>query len=354
MKKIIELFSGAGGLSLGFEQAGFQNLFSVEFNPQAAQTYRKNFPNHHLIEGDIKEITNSKIKELQGNNEVDVIIGGPPCQGFSMAGNIGRKFIDDDRNRLFKEFVRFVDVIQPKMFVMENVARLATHNKGQTIKEIISEFEKLGYIVDPKVLQAADYGVPQKRQRIFIVGYKKGKFSFPEIQEKHTTVKEAIGDLPELKNGQISQIPNHFAMNHSEQMLEKMAFIKDGGDRKDIPENLRPKSGDIRKYIRYASDKPSVTVTGDMRKIFHYSQNRALSPRELARLQTFPDDFIFEGNSISIQQQIGNAVPPLLGKVVAEQVKKCLNSREGNHVKLQTPQNKLYWQQGETLKMGVR
>lgn len=334
-RHIIDLFSGAGGLSLGFEQVGFQNLFSVEFNHEAAETYRKNFPDHKLIEGDIREIDNEKIKKLQGNNKVDVIIGGPPCQGFSMAGNIGRKFIDDERNKLFKEFVRFVDVIQPKMFVMENVARLNTHNKGQTIIEIVSEFEKLGYEVEKQVLQAADYGVPQKRQRIFVVGHKSGSFSFPKIQHRIKTVKEAIEDLPKLTSGENSAIPNHFAMNHSKQMLEKMSYIKDGGDRNDIPEKLRPKSGDIRKYIRYNSNKPSVTVTGDMRKIFHYSQNRALSPRELARLQTFPDSFIFEGNSISIQQQIGNAVPPMLAKAVAEQVKKSLVADKGKNVRLQ-------------------
>ena len=145
--KIIDLFSGSGGLSLGFAQAGFENLFSVEFNHQAAKTYRINFPHHTLIEGDIKEVSNSKIRELQNNNIVDIIVGGPPCQGFSIAGNIGRRFVDDERNKLFKEFVRFVHVIQPKMFLMENVARLATHNKGQTIKEILTEFENLGYDV---------------------------------------------------------------------------------------------------------------------------------------------------------------------------------------------------------------
>jgi DNA (cytosine-5-)-methyltransferase len=330
--KIIDLFSGSGGLSLGFAQAGFENLFSVEFNHQAAKTYRKNFPHHTLIEGDIKEVSNSKIRELQNNNIVDIIVGGPPCQGFSIAGNIGRRFVDDERNKLFKEFVRFVHVIQPKMFLMENVARLATHNKGQTIKEILTEFENLGYDVKAEVLQAADYGVPQKRQRIFIVGTKFGVFHYPKKQGITPTVRETIDDLPPLKNGQSSEIPNHFAMTHSEQMLQKMSYVKDGGDRNDIPTEIRPKSGDVRKYIRYASNKPSVTVTGDMRKIFHYNQNRALSPRELARLQTFPDNFIFEGNSISIQQQIGNAVPPKLAKAIAEEIKKTLKSYEGDYV----------------------
>ncbi|WP_241003793.1 DNA cytosine methyltransferase [Lactococcus taiwanensis] len=320
----VDLFSGAGGLSLGFEKAGFKNIFAVEHDKQISKTYKKNFPDNNLLVTDIKKITESEINDLVGNNKVDVVVGGPPCQGFSLAGKNGRTFVDDERNYLFKEFIRFVSVIKPKMFVMENVARMASHNKGETIKEIKSSFEELGYIVQHKVLQAADYGIPQKRQRVFVVGSKLEGFEYPEVFEKQISVKEAIGDLPRLASGQKSSIPNHNAMNHSEQMLKKMSYIKDGGDRKDIPENLRPVTGDIRKYIRYNSKLPSVTVTGDMRKIFHYEQNRALTCRELARLQSFPDDFIFEGNSISVQQQIGNAVPPKLGFVVANEVKKVL------------------------------
>lgn len=292
-----------------------------------AESYKKNFPTHNLLVKDIQEITDDEIITLQHNQEVDVVIGGPPCQGFSLAGRIGRSFVEDKRNYLFKEFVRVVKIIDPPMFVMENVARMLSHNKCQTILEIKTEFESLGYKVQYKVLQAADYGVPQKRQRVFIVGTKNKEFNFPTPIGKTITVKEAIGDLPPLKSGETSSIPNHFAMKHSEQMLKKMSYVTDGGDRNQIPEDLRPKTGDIRKYIRYDSQKPSVTVTGDMRKIFHYEQNRALTPRELARLQSFPDSFIFEGNSISIQQQIGNAVPPLLGYAVAKQVKESLERK---------------------------
>ena len=149
-------------------------------------------------------------------------------------------------------------------------------------------------------------------------------FEFPEGNNNKISVKEAIEDLPALANGEKSSIPNHFAMKHTKQMLKKMSYVTDGGDRSDIPEELRPKSGDARKYIKYYSSQPSVTVTGDMRKIFHYEQNRALSSRELARLQTFPDSFIFEGTSISVQQQIGNAVPPNLSEGVAKNVRKSL------------------------------
>ncbi|MGO1653000.1 DNA cytosine methyltransferase [Senegalia sp. (in: firmicutes)] len=322
MLNYIDLFSGAGGMSLGFEKAGFKNIFSLEFNREIAETYKKNFPETNLIIKDIVELSETEIKEIIGGLDIDVVVGGPPCQGFSLAGKIGRTFIEDDRNYLFNEFVRVVSIVKPKIFIVENVARMASHNKGKTILEIINEFEKLGYNVEYDVLQTSDYGIPQKRQRIIIVGTRGSVFKFPEKNESVLTIKDAIDDLPRLKSAEKSNIPNHNAMNHSAQMLEKMSYIKDGGDRDDIPEELRPKTGDARKYICYNSKKPSPTVTGDMRKIFHYEQNRALTQRELARLQTFPDDFIFVGNSMKIQQEIGNAVPPKLAYKLALQVKK--------------------------------
>lgn len=325
----IDLFSGAGGMSLGFDEAGFKNLFSIEFNKEFAQTYNKNFPNHKLIIDDIKNVTERQIYDIIKNEKVDVIIGGPPCQGFSLAGKIGRNFLDDDRNRLFKEFVRFVRILKPKVFVLENVKAMERHNKGKTIQEIVSSFEQIGYEVKYKVLNAADYGVPQERRRIFIVGtLGKNNFCYPKKENKIVTIQEAIGDLPKLNNGENSNIPNHKAMHHTKQMLEKMKYVKDGGNRNDIPEKIRPKSGDSRKYIRYNSKKPSFCVTGDMRKIFHYNQNRALTCRELARLQTFPDTFIFLGNTGSVQQQIGNAVPVLLAYKIALQVKEVLNHEQ--------------------------
>lgn len=329
MKKYtyMDLFAGAGGMSLGFDNAGFKNLLAVEFNKDFAETYKKNFPRHNLIVDDIKNVTEQQIYDIIKNKKVDVIIGGPPCQGFSIAGNIGRNFIDDDRNRLFKEFVRFVKIIKPRVFVLENVAAMERHNKGKTIKEIVSSFKEIGYDIKYKVLNAVNYGVPQERRRIFIVGtLGENNFEYPQEINKTVTVKDAIDDLPKLENGETSEIPNHTAMKHSAQMLEKMSYVSDGGNRNDIPESLRPKSGDSRKYIRYNSKKPSFCVTGDMRKIFHYSQNRALTCRELARLQTFPDSFVFLGNTGKVQQQIGNAVPVLLASKIALQVKEVLDN----------------------------
>ncbi|MBS1571417.1 MAG: DNA (cytosine-5-)-methyltransferase, partial [Bacteroidetes bacterium] len=298
---------------------GFQNIFSIDIEPSFCETYKYNFPHHQLIEKDICKLTNEEIKSLSCGGDVDVVIGGPPCQGFSIAGNIGRKFIEDPRNRLFKEFVRVVKVINPKYFVMENVARLYNHNRGETKKEIIDDFENLGYKVECKILNSADFGVPQIRKRVIFIGSRLNKkIEFPEkTTEKYLTVKEALHHYPMLSNGEESKIPNHIAMSHSSQMLEKMSYITDGGSREEIPLKLRPKSGDVRKYIRYKSDEPSVCVTGDMRKIFHYEQNRALTVRELAKLQTYPDDFIFKGTKISQQQQVGNSVPPKMAEAIA-------------------------------------
>ena len=326
--KYIDLFAGAGGMSLGFDKAEFENILAVEYDKCFAETYSFNFPKHNLKVADIKNISNEEIKKLIGNNKIDVIIGGPPCQGFSIAGKIGRNFIEDERNQLFKEFVRFVEVIKPRIFVMENVAALKTHNKGKTIEEIVKEFERVGYTVKYDVLNAVNYGVPQQRRRIFVIGTldKENKFNFPEKTTKQITIAEALKGLPKLESGETSDIPNHNAMNHSKQMLEKMSYVKDGGNRNDIPEDIRPKSGDIRKYIRYNSNEPSICITGDMKKVFHFNQNRALTGRELARIQTFPDDFIFKGNAGKVQQQIGNAVPPKLAFQIANSVKEVLDN----------------------------
>lgn len=324
----IDLFSGSGGFSLGFDWAGFKNIFSVEYDKEICKTYRFNFPNHQLEECDISSLTEERIKQLIGNNTVDVVIGGPPCQGFSIAGCIGRRFAEDPRNRLFTEFVRVVSIAKPKCFVMENVARLYTRFNGATREEIKSCFNKIGYRVEARVVCASEYGVPQNRNRVLFIGRRNdvgGDIYFPiKSGNKHLTVKDAIDKYPILRSGESSDIPNHEAMVHSIQMLSKMQYVRDGGDRNDIPEHIRPSKGDVRKYIRYDSTKPSICITGDMRKVFHYSQNRALTVRELAAIQTYPDNFIFLGSKILQQQMVGNSVPPVLAQAIAEAVKKML------------------------------
>ena len=319
----LDLFSGAGGFSLGFLKSGaFNILLSIDNNPKLSITYEKNFNFIKHINRDILTFDDMAIQELQKKYNFEVIIGGPPCQGFSLAGKIGRMELQDDRNKLFLAYLNFIRNSKPKIFIMENVATLARHNKRQTLKEILECFSNIGYDVKYEILNAKDYGIAQNRSRIFIIGtLTHNTFVFPKKENTEVTIKKAIDDLPNLSSGEKSQIPNHSAMIHSSQMLEKMSYVKDGGNREQIPLAIRPKSGDIRKYIRYDSTKPSIAITGDMRKVFHYSQNRALSARELARIQSFPDDFIFYGNSIDIQQQIGNAVPPLLAEKIADQVK---------------------------------
>ncbi len=325
----IDLFCGAGGFSKGFDNVGFKNIFSLDYEPDFCKTYRRNFPLHKLLEKKIQSLYPEEIKKIVKRQKIDVIIGGPPCQGFSMAGNIGRKFLDDERNHLFKEMVRVVNIIQPNFFVVENVQRLFSHNQGRTRSEIINKFEDAGYCVKCEVLNAADFGIPQNRRRVFFIGSKiTKKIVFPKL---HLFVEETVGKTlskyPKLAPGESSALPNHIAMNHSSQMLKKMKFLPDGGDRTTIPKSLRPTSGDIRKYIRYDSKKPSITITGDMRKVFHFEQNRALTVRELAALQTFEDDFVFEGTRISQQQQVGNAVPPKLAEEIAKAIKLMLNDK---------------------------
>lgn len=328
---VIDLFCGAGGMSLGFKDAGFSNVFSIDIEPSFCETYKHNFPKHKLIIKDIINLSDKEIISLTEGKTIDVIIGGPPCQGFSIAGNIGRKFIDDSRNMLFQQFARVVKIVKPKMFVMENVARLYTHNKGQTKLDIINLFKSIGYHVECKVLNTAEYDVPQNRNRVIFIGSRlNNTIIFPQKSNKTApTIKDTISYFPPLTPGSIcKEYPNHIAMKHTSQMLHKMSYIRDGGNRYDIPEDLRPKSGDIRKYIRYNSSKPSICITGDMRKVFHYNQNRALTVRELAAIQTFPNNFTFKGTAQQQQQQVGNSVPPIFAKHIGMSILKMLDKNE--------------------------
>lgn len=322
---VLSLFSGAGGMDLGFESAGFNIKCAIELDKNAAETYKFNFNTPKVYNDDIKNISLDNLKQEIG--KIDIIIGGPPCQGFSIAGKIGRNFLEDERNFLFKEYAKFVEFFKPAVFVMENVARLKTHNNGKTIDDIKKEFKNLGYLVKYEILNAENYGVPQKRSRIFIIGtLNKKEFKFPEKLKEIKTLYDSIGDLPSISsNSKEYENIQHISMNHTEQMLKKMKYVPEGQGREFIPEEIRPKSGDVRKYIRLDRNLPSYCITGDMRKVFHYEDNRALTIRELARIQTFPDSFIFKGNSISIQQQIGNAVPVLLSEKIAKSVKEFLN-----------------------------
>lgn len=333
MATVVDLFCGAGGLSKGFEDAGFKAVFASDLWGDAIETYKANNPNVNAVVADIRDLKGADILtplHLKVGG-IDVVVGGPPCQGFSLAGRIGRKEMRDERNGLFLEFARVVNELRPKFIAMENVASLARHRDGKTSLGIKRHFEAMGYKTDYRILNAVNYGAPQYRRRVFFIGNGIGiENPFPKathdgLNRRFRTVSDAIKDLPQLENGGVHKgVHNHEAMSHTPAMLQKMKYVQDGGDRSQIPRRLRPKKGDARKYIRYDSNAPSVCITGDMRKVFHYSQNRALTVRELARIQTFPDTYKFFGGRISQQQQVGNAVPPLLAKAVAKEIHKIL------------------------------
>ena len=349
MKKIkyVDLFAGCGGLSKGFYLSGdFEDIAFVEYWKPAIDTFKENFPNSILLGEDITKITEEDIKKLNGNS-IDLIIGGPPCQGFSIAGKRDTK---DPRNSLFMDFVRVVNIIKPKMFLMENVKGLVsmkTATGEKVLDVILREFEQIGYKVKYKVIDSATYGIPQHRHRIFFVGIRgdKNNFQFPKEthaeQEKilidgtkinkFKTVRQAIGDLESLESGQKSKTDSlHFAIEHVERHIKWLKVTPEGktAHLNEDP-NLRPPSGYPTTYKRFWWDRPAPAVTTCFSSIssqnnVHPRDTRAITIREASRLQTFPDDFKFMNSISSIRKQIGNAVPPQLAKVLADEIKKYL------------------------------
>lgn len=334
----IDLFSGAGGFLRGFMDAGFEPIFSVEKWEAAIKTHELNYPQVKLLDKDIREIDNDFLKQYK-NMDVDVIIGGPPCQGFS---TIGKRLVKDPRNELVFEFIRFVRIIQPKMFIMENVKGLLSLKKGEISESIKEEFEKVGYkSVKYKVLCAADYGVPQLRHRVFFIGIRKDikfdeiDFPNPIISNKNSyeTVGKAIMDLVGIEN----KVPNHVPMNHKEIVRERMKYIPEGGGlpQNEIPDELKYgarsdfKDSEVKNfshvYKRLHRQLPATTmVPGHNAFPLHPVENRSLTVREAARIQTFPDDVIFEGNRQNQCIQVGNAVPVKLSYELAMHFKKYL------------------------------
>jgi len=352
---VIDLFCGAGGLSEGFEDAGFNIVAGNDVDKNMVASFKLNHPIAKAVSGDISKIdVIDLLNEInKTKEEIFLVIGGPPCQGFSTVGN--RKE-DDPRNKLFYEFVRFVREIKPKMFVMENVPGILTMENGKVKETIKKEFEDLGYKVNIQILNAEEFGVPQKRRRVFFVGNlfeKDFKFPKPEfdgINKKFRTVWEAIGDLPELeinqeikeytnepqtdfqrflRNGQ-DKLEGHKAPNHSKIMVERMRNIKQGQNHSNLPDNLKLGSGYPNIYGRLIADEPSDTITGNCGcvsapgRFIHPFKHRAITVREGARLQSFRDSKKFVGSQNSRYKQVGNAVPPLLAKALALQIKKFL------------------------------
>ncbi len=341
---VLDLFCGCGGLSCGFERAGYDILLGIDNDAKALETFELNHNGAKSICGDITEITYRKdIKPLINNREIDIVIGGPPCQGMSLSGP--RKF-EDPRNKLYLSYIRLVEEIQPKAFVIENVPGLVSLFGGQIKDSIIEKFTKMGYNIQYKILCAADYGVPQNRRRVVFVGLRNGAFDYPKALLQQVTCSMALSDLPSLEDEIESEtaeyvdepqnayqkimrenskkVKNHVAANHSEKVRKIISLVPDGGNYKDLPEEYINSRNFHVAWTRFASDKPAPTIDTGHRHHFHYKYNRVPTVRECARLQSFPDDFVFLGNKTQQFRQVGNAVPPLMAQAIAEQLKKEL------------------------------
>lgn len=336
----IDLFSGAGGLLRGFIDAGFVPSFSVEMWEPAIETHNKNYPFVPLINADIRTISNDALTKYK--DKIDVVVGGPPCQGFS---TIGKRLVKDPRNELVFEFIRFVETIKPKAFLMENVRGLLSSDGGKIKSAIEEEFKKIGYTVVSSVLCAADYGVPQVRNRVFFLGFRNDLNIVPIFPEKtHTkktyaTVGEAINDLV----GKENEIPNHVPMKHNPTVTERIKYIKEGegipkeglpsdiayGSRSDYAKNELKNFSHV--YRRLSRFKPSTTmVPGHNAFPLHPVENRSLTVREAARIQTFPDDVVFCGTRQNQCIQVGNAVPVKLAYQLAKHIENILKGDSYN------------------------
>lgn len=339
---VIDLFCGCGGLSLGFEQAGYDVLLAIDAWQDAIDTYQYNREDSHTLCADLTNLHPIDVTSKIGDTNVDVIIGGPPCQGFSVAG---KRIIDDVRNILYKNFVSFVEFFKPKAFVMENVPNILSIGGGVVKDAILKDFEAIGYTIAYKVLMASDYGVPQNRRRAVFVGLLNGEtFAFPKPNgEAKVTAFEALSDLTEesitdgadypiepqsayqrLMRKNSTKVFNHEITSHNQQTQDIISMVPDGGNYKDLPEHLQG----IRKvhiaWTRLNSKRPSFTIDCGHRHHFHYKWNRVPTVRECARIQSFPDDFIFCKSRTSQYKQVGNAVPPLLAYALSSQLKKYL------------------------------
>lgn len=350
--KVIDLFSGCGGFSYGFESAGFHVVLGVDNDKAALETFKANHANSKTLLADLHQdqAIEDIINEVKGH-KIDVIIAGPPCQGFSLTG-ARRK--DDDRNKLFYSVFKLAKRLKPQAVIIENVPGLATLYEGHAKDAILEEFQKLKLTSNYKVLFAPDFEVPQIRKRIFFVGLnsKLGTFEFPKevlTPDKYNTTSIAISDLPsrendfgveqdkydkpakteyqkKMRNGS-KVLFNHVATKHTDHVINVISQVPEGGNHKDLPEGV----GDSRKFneawTRYHSNKPSKTIDTGHRNHFHYKYNRVPTVRENARLQSFPDDFVFYGTRTQQNKQVGNAVPPLLGFHVAKQLLTYLNKK---------------------------
>jgi DNA (cytosine-5)-methyltransferase 1 len=340
----IDLFAGCGGLSRGFIDAQYDILVGVDNDEAALKTFKLNHGNAAALNADLSQPeTFELINSIIDKRKIDVIIAGPPCQGFSLTGP--RNF-DDKRNKLYLAVIEAVKRYTPKAFVIENVPGMKTLYNGEIKEEIIRRLSELGYIVKPKVLCAADYGVPQLRKRLILMGVHKdiGVPVFPDpvlTPDKYITCSQAISDLPPREplgtglewlgtetdeyssppltnyqstmRGSCTKLYNHVATHHKQFVIDVIAQVPEGGNYKSLPEGIGESRRFHEAWTRYHSNKPSKTIDTGHRNHFHYRYNRVPTIRENARLQSFPDDFVFFGTRTQQNKQVGNAVPPLLG-----------------------------------------
>lgn len=373
----IDLFCGAGGITEGFRQMGYACLYANDFMREAIETFAYNHAETWSECRDIEEVDASKVRNrLQISKGVlDVLVGGPPCQGFSI--NAPERFLDDPRNKLFQHYLRFLKEFEPKAFLFENVPGLLSLGDGMVFRQILREFARFGYQVTAKILFAAQYGVPQERWRLILLGSRRSEVAAPEPTHYATgranfrgggtltfdlssddrdrllravTVGEAIGDLPRIRIGEGSEavaysaeahsgyaramrnpqglVFNHFGARLSKQNIERMKYVKPGGSWRDIPHRLLPKgmqrarkSDHTKRYGRLRNDGLAGTVMTKCDPhwgaVFLPDQERSLSVREAARLQSFPDSYKFLGPRVSQYEQVGNAVPVLMARAIA-------------------------------------
>lgn len=375
-----DLFSGCGGLTKGFSMAGIRSVFASDIDENCEKTFSINFPDVPFLRKDVTQITKAEVDRLTGDVIPDIIIGGPPCQGFSLANKRRNKVADDPRNRLFYGFVKFINWYSPRVFVMENVKGLLSMKGGVVIETIMDEFRHAGdyggYNVASQVLLASDYGVPQNRERVIIIGIRRDigllpRFPEPLPLDHRVTVDEAISDLPHIESSQgeevmaypvepqnvyqqmmrqnMNYVTNHIAMHHTPRLIERFRAIRPGQSLIDVWEthgSVKRGAPNEKSEIKFGQnnqrlhgDQPAPTIAASFQSNFvHPHLNRNFTAREGARLQSFPDDFIFDGmrtkmsweKGLSQYQQIGNAVPPLLAKAIGECVINILYPTEHN------------------------
>lgn len=344
---VIDLFAGVGGLSLGFKQNGFEIVFANEYDKNIAKAYKKNNPETIVNDSDIRDINFDKIFSPY-KGKIDVVVGGPPCQGFSQKGK--RIGLEDERNFLFQQFAKVVEYVKPKYFVLENVPNILTAEQGFFKRQIVEMFGGLGYAVNAKVLKAEKHGVPQTRRRAVFLGKlgPSNNMNIPDDTGERTTVIEAIGDLPELKSGEMTYddapysvspsnlfqremrakstgIYNHVATNHSKLALKRLKLVTLTSTKDDLPEEHRTKSIHSGTWTRLKPNGYARTITTrfDTPASGQFTlpyQDRCITVREAARLQSFPDDYIFYGGKSSQMLQVGNAVPPKLASSIAKTI----------------------------------